>query len=213
MSLILTVINFILHFDLYLTILIQKYGPVAYLFMFLIIFLETGFVIAPFLPGDSLLFVAGTFASLGSLNIFILLITLIVAAILGDSVNYSIGKYLGEQLSKKTKLVKKDYLDKTENFYRKHGGKAIILARFLPIIRTFAPFVAGVGKMKYSRFLYFNIIGGISWVSIFLLAGYFFGKVPIVKENLTIVIIIIVVVSLIFPVYEYVKNRKQKSTM
>ena len=201
-------VDFILNIDKYLSIIIKNHGILTYLFLFLIIFLETGFVIAPFLPGDSLLFVAGAFAAQGSLNILLLFIIFALASILGDTVNYWVGKYFGEKVFHK--YIRQDYLEKTKTFYEKHGAKTIVLARFMPFIRTFAPFVAGVGKMKYSTFLFYNILGGIAWVGLFVFGGYFFGNIPIVKDNLTLVIILIISSSLIPLVYEYIKSRKKK---
>ena len=203
-----SLVDFVLHLDDKVGLILQDYGYFTYIIMFLIIFLETGIVIAPFLPGDSLLFVLGTFAGAGFLNILMLFFLLALAAIIGDSVNYLIGNYFGENIFKKSKLFKEEYLVKTKEFYHKYGGgKTIFLARFIPIIRTFAPFVAGVGKMDYSRFLVFNIAGGISWVSLFLFGGYFFGGIPIIKENLTIVIIIIIVASIIPIFVECLRKR------
>lgn len=194
-----SLISLILHIDKYLNIWIISYGILVYIFLFLIIFIETGLVIMPLLPGDSLLFAAGAFASMGSLNIFLLLFILSLAAILGDSVNYWFGHHFGRSLFKKESAVffNKKYLAETEKFYHRHGGKTIIIARFIPIIRTFAPFVAGIGAMNYPRFLFFNVIGGICWVSIFVLGGYFFGNIPYVKENFSIVILAIIIISIL----------------
>lgn len=200
-------IDFVLHLDDNVGIILQDYGYFTYLIMFLIIFFETGLVIAPFLPGDSLLFVLGTFAGVGFLNIFLLFFLLTIAAIIGDSVNYWIGNYFGENIFKKSRLFREEYLVKTKGFYQKYGGKTIFLARFVPIIRTFAPFVAGVGKMNYTKFLVYNISGGISWVFLFLFGGYFFGGIPVVKENLTIVILVIIVISVIPLLIEYLRRR------
>jgi membrane-associated protein len=172
--------------------------------------LETGFVVTPFLPGDSLLFAAGSFAALGSLNPVYLFVLLSIAAILGDTINYSIGAYIGPRaFSGEIKYLKQEHLDRTHNFYEKHGGKTIILARFVPIIRTFAPFVAGIGSMTYSRFISFNIIGGIAWVAIFIFAGYYFGNLPFVQKNFELVIFAIIFISLIPPVLEYFKARRE----
>lgn len=199
------IIDFIFHIDKYLNVLIQKYGGLVYLFLFIIISLETGLVITPFLPGDSLLFVAGTFAATGSLNVYMLFLLLSLAAIIGDTVNYWIGNYFGEKIF--SKFIKKEHMEKTRSFYDKYGKKTIILARFIPIIRTFAPFVAGIGRMNYLTFLIYNIIGGISWVALFIFAGYFFGAVPFVKDNLTIIILIIIFASFIPAFIEYIKHR------
>src|SRR3989338_1873828 len=202
-------IDFILHIDKYLGIIIQTYGALTYFIVFLIIFLETGLVIAPFLPGDSLVFVLGAFAAKGYLNLALLFIILSLAAILGDTLNYWIGNYFGERVFAKSRFFKQEYLEKTKSFYQKYGGKTIILARFVPIVRTFAPFVAGIGKMNYFKFLSFNIIGGLIWISLFLFAGFFFGEIPLIEENLTIVIFIIVGISLLPPIIEYLRCRKK----
>jgi|SRR3989339_658964 len=204
----LQLIDFILHVDTYLSLIIQNFGIFTYIILFLIIFLETGLVVTPLLPGDSLLFVAGAFAAKGDLNIFILSIILILAAILGDSLNYFIGNRFSNLLIKK-KLVNKEYLQRTQEFYKIHGGKAIFLARFVPIIRTFAPFVAGIGQMRYSKFIGFNILGGFVWVLLFLLTGFFFGNIPVIQENLTLVILAIVIISFIPPVWEYIKHKRR----
>ncbi len=201
------ILDFILHFDRYIDLIIQNYGVLVYFVLFLIIFLETGLVIAPFLPGDSLIFVAGAIAARGDINIIFLFIILSSAAILGDSLNYWIGNYFGERIFTKSRLIKKEHLDKTKEFYRKHGGKTIILARFIPIIRTFAPFVAGIGKMNYKRFFLFNITGGIIWVFIFLLGGYFLGRIEFIKNNLSLVIIAIIIISVIPVIVEYLRNK------
>ncbi|MCD4801874.1 MAG: DedA family protein [Anaerolineales bacterium] len=203
-------IDFVLHMDVYLNDIIANYGVWTYGILFFIIFLETGFVITPFLPGDSLLFAAGTFAALGSLNPIYLFLLLSVAAVIGDTVNYSIGHYIGPKaFSGEIKFLKKDHLDKTQEFYDKHGGKTIILARFIPIIRTFAPFVAGIGTMKYSKFILYNVVGGISWVAIFISLGYFFGNIPVVAKNFELVIFAIIFISFIPPVLEFIKARKE----
>ena len=203
-------IDFVLHMDVYLNDIIANYGVWTYGILFFIIFLETGFVITPFLPGDSLLFAAGTFAALGSLNPIYLFLLLSVAAVIGDTVNYSIGHYIGPKaFSGEIKFLKKDHLDKTQEFYDKHGGKTIILARFIPIIRTFAPFVAGIGTMKYSKFILYNVVGGISWVAIFISLGYFFGNIPFVAKNFELVIFAIIFISFIPPVLEFFKARKE----
>jgi len=203
-------IDFILHLDKYLSLVIQNYGATTYALLFLIVFLETGLVITPFLPGDSLLFAAGTFAGIGVLNVLALFIVLAAAANLGDTINYSIGKFLGAKAFQKyPKIFKKEYLDKTHNFYEKYGAKTIVLARFVPIVRTFAPFVAGVGRMSYLRFLFYNIFGGILWVALFVFGGYYFGNMPIVKENFTIVILIIIILSFMPMAWEYWRYRRK----
>jgi len=201
-------IDFILHIDKHLSTIISNYGIFSYLILFLIIFAETGFVITPFLPGDSLIFVAGAFAAKGSFNILLLFFILALAAILGDTLNYWLGSYFGEKVFTKSRFFKKDYLDRTNAFYQKHGGKTIILARFVPIVRTFAPFVAGVGKMDYLKFLSFNVVGGIIWVALFAFGGYYFGMIPFVEENLTIVIFVIIFLSIIPSVIEFFKARR-----
>lgn len=191
--------------------IIISYKSWTYLVLFLIIFCETGLVFTPFLPGDSLLFAAGALAALGSLNPLILFLLLAVAAILGDTVNYWIGEFIGEKLfdSKKLKFLKREHLDKTHQFYEKHGGKTIIIARFVPIIRTFAPFVAGIGSMTYPKFLSYNFLGGILWVGLFIFGGYYFGNLPFVKSNFSTVILAIVIISVLPGVIEYLRNRKK----
>lgn len=201
------IINFILHLDTHLAALVANYGPWVYGFLFLIIFLETGLVITPFLPGDSLLFVAGAMAAVGDFNIWLLFGILITAAILGDTANYALGKYFGEKVF--SKFIKKEHLEKTQKFFDKYGKKTIILARFVPIIRTFAPFLAGVGKMHYFTFLSFNIIGGLAWVTLFTFSGFFFGNLPVVKENLGFIILGIIFVSLLPILFEYLKAKKK----
>ena len=194
----LTIINLVLHFDKFLPQIIQTYGFWTYLILFAIIFCETGLVVTPYLPGDSLLFIAGAFAGSGYLNPELLLITLVAAAVLGDSVNYWIG-YSTEMkiLEKKGNLVKKEHLEKTQEYFRKYGGYTIIIARFIPFIRTFAPFLAGVGKMSYRWFLTYNITGGIMWICTFVLAGYFFGSIPVVQQNFGLIIYAIIGISLL----------------
>lgn len=202
-------IDLFLHLDEHLASVIAQYGSWTYGILFAVIFVETGLVIMPILPGDSLLFAAGTFAALpDGLNLWYLLFLLMVAAILGDTVNYSIGHYLGER-AYNIKWIKKEYFDKTHAFFEKHGGKAIFLARFVPIVRTFAPFVAGIGKMTYGYFITYNFVGGIVWVALFTLAGYFFGNIPFMKENFEYVIIVIILVSLLPVVYEGWKARNE----
>lgn len=204
------IIDFILHIDKHLNEIIQTYGTWTYLLLFLIIFMETGLVITPFLPGDSLIFAAGAFAAQGSLNVWILFILLSFAAILGDTVNYWIGHYIGPRaFSGNVRFLKKEYLDRTHAFYEKHGGKTIILARFIPIIRTFAPFVAGVGAMTYSHFIVYNVIGGVLWVGLFTFLGYFFGNLPFVQENFIYVIVAIIVISVMPAVIEFIRERSK----
>jgi len=200
-------LDLFLNLDEHMANLIAQYGMWTYAILFLVIFMETAFVITPILPGDSLLFAAGMFAAIGSLDIYILLGLLIFAAILGDTVNYSIGRYLGER-AYNIKWIKQEYFEKTHAFYEKHGGKTIILARFVPIVRTFAPFVAGIGKMSYKRFIAYNIIGGIAWVLICTLAGFFFGNIPVVRENFEIVIIGIILLSIMPIGIEWWKARR-----
>jgi membrane-associated protein len=201
--------NLFMHIDEYLIPIIQNYGILIYPLIFIVLFCETGLVVTPFLPGDSLIFVSGTLVSLGLLNFWILYILMIMAAILGDNVNYSIGKLVGPKVftSETSRFLNKKNLEKTRLFYEKHGGKTIIFARFMPIIRTLAPFVAGIGKMNYRKFLAYNIAGGILWVSIFLFGGYYFGKIDFVKNNLTLVILAIVFISFIPPIIEYIKEK------
>ena len=203
-----TIVDLFLHLDEHLANVIAQYGAWTYAILFAVIFLETGVVVTPFLPGDSLLFAAGTFAALGSMNVYLLAGLLIVAAILGDTVNYSIGRYLGER-AYNIKFLKKDYFDRTHAFFEKHGGKTIFLARFVPIVRTFAPFVAGIGKMSYGYFITYNFVGGIVWVLLFTFAGYFFGNIPFVRENFELVIIAIILVSVLPMVYEWWKGRRE----
>lgn len=203
------IVNFALHIDKHLNTVIQNFGNWSYLLLFGVIFLETGFVIAPFLPGDSLLFAVGAFSALGSMNLLWFFIILSVAAIIGDSVNYTLGKLFGEKIVKKENLFfKKEYLDRTHKFYEKYGCKTIILARFLPIIRTFAPFAAGIGEMKYCKFFFYNVIGGILWVAIFLFGGYYFGNMPLIKENFFIAVLAIMALSVAPVVVEFLKHRK-----
>ena len=205
-----TIIDFILHIDQHLAALSAEYGVWIYAILFLIIFCETGLVVMPFLPGDSLLFAAGGIAALGEMNIHLMVALLLVAAILGDAVNFAIGKYFGARLfaNPDSKIFRRAYLDKTHAFYEKHGGKTIIIARFVPIVRTFAPFVAGMGNMHYGRFIRYNIIGAILWVVLFSYAGYFFANIPLVKNNLALVLAAIIVISVLPGVIEVVRARR-----
>lgn len=204
------IFDFILHFDEYLANIITLFGAWTYVFLFAIIFAETGLVIAPFLPGDSLLFAVGAFAGGGFLDIWIVYIVMLLAAILGDTVNYWVGHHVGPKVFAKenSRLFNKAYLEKTREFYEKHGGKTIILARFLPIIRTFAPFIAGIGKMHYSTFLLYNVIGAFVWVTSLTFAGYLFGGLPLVKANFEYVIFGIIVLSLLPLLSEYIKYKR-----
>jgi membrane-associated protein len=205
-------IQIFLHLDDNLKLVIQDYGAWTYLILFLIIFCETGLVVTPFFPGDSLLFVVGAFAAAGTLDVWWLLGLLGIAAVVGDSVNYWIGKYLGTRFNKKSIFfVKKEYLERTHRFYEKYGGKTIIIARFVPIIRTYAPFLAGVGRMSYWNFATYNIIGGIAWISAFILGGYFFGNIQFIKQNFTLFIFAIIIISLLPVAIEYLKHRNQTS--
>lgn len=204
-----TVIDFILHIDQHLAALSAQYGMWIYAILFLIIFCETGLVATPFLPGDSLLFAAGGIAAVGGMNIHIMVLILLVAAILGDAVNFMIGKYFGAKLfsNPDSKIFRRAYLEKTHAFYEKHGGKTIIIARFVPIVRTFAPFVAGMGDMHYGRFIRYNIIGALAWVLLFSYLGYFFANIPLVKNNLGLVLGAIIVISILPAVIEIVRAK------
>lgn len=202
-------IDFILHFDRYLQMFVQAYGIWTYAILFVIVFSETGLVVAPFLPGDSLLFVCGAFAATGAFDLAMLIGVLGSAAILGNVVNYQVGYVLGPKVfSERIRFLKKEYLDRTHQFYEKHGGKTIVIARFMPIIRTFAPFVAGIGRMQYGKFTFYNIAGCLAWILSFVLGGYFFGNIPVVKRNLTLVIIIIIILSVLPSVFEIVRHRR-----
>ena len=199
------ILDFILHIDKYLDLIIQNYGSLVYLILFFIIFAETGFVITPFLPGDSLLFVVGSFAGKGSLNFWTVYFLLIIAAILGNLTNFHIGYYFGNKLIEKN-LVKKEYIIQTEKFFQKHGGKAVIISRFLPIFRTFVPFVAGIGKMDKREFFIYNFIGGFLWITLFLTLGYFTGNLPFVKENFSLFIYGIIIISILPAVIKAIKK-------
>lgn len=206
------IIDFIIHLDTHLSDLIQTYGLWTYLILFVVIFCETGLVVTPFLPGDSLIFAAGTFAARGDLKVGWLFLVLAAAAVIGDTVNYWIGKIIGPKIfhKEKTRFFRKEYLDRTHEFYEKYGAETIIIARFVPIIRTFAPFVAGIGRMTYLKFISYNVIGGVGWVAIFTFGGYFFGNIPFVKNNFSIVIIAIILISLVPAVLEFLKHRKKR---
>jgi membrane-associated protein len=198
-----------LHLDSHLSVVIQNYGAWTYLILFLIIFCETGLVVTPFLPGDSLLFAAGTFAASGSMEVGWLFPLLSLAAIGGNAVNYWIGYRIGPKVfqKKNVRFLNKEYLDRTHRFYEKHGGKTIVIARFIPIIRTFAPFVAGVGFMTHWRFTFYNVTAGIAWVGLFLFSGYYFGKLPLVRNNFSLAIIAIILISVLPGVIEYLRHR------
>jgi membrane-associated protein len=196
--------------DKVLISVIQNYGILFYPLLFLLIFIETGLVVFPFLPGDSLLFISGALASKRLINIFLVFVVASLAAIIGDSVNYWTGKFIGGKICN-SRFVKKDYLVKTQNFYEKYGAKTIILSRFVPIVRTFAPFVAGIGKMKYGKFLSYNIIGGILWAALFVFVGFFFGTIPLIEKNLSITIILIIIISFVPIIIEYIKHKRNKN--
>ena len=201
-------VDFVLHMDKHLDLIVRSMGMWSYAVLFVVIFIETGLVVTPFLPGDSLLFAAGSLAALGSFNVGALFALLAVAAILGDTVNYWIGHYIGPHVfSTNSRLFKREYLDRTHAFYEKHGGKTIFLARFIPIIRTFAPFVAGVGRMSYGYFITYNVVGGLVWTALFTFGGYFFGNLPFVKNNFSLVIMAIVVISVLPAVWEALRSK------
>ena len=203
-----TAFNFLMHIDKYLATLVQSYGWVIYPLLFLIIFCETGLVIAPFLPGDSMIFAAGALAGAGMMNVFLLFFIFSTAAILGDSLNYWIGSKTGPKIFKESsRFFKREYLLRTEEFYEKHGGKAIVLARFMPILRTFAPFVAGIAKMSYPKFIFYNISGGLLWVGLFVFGGFFFGELDWVKNNFFVVIIAIVIISVVPVASELIRHK------
>lgn len=206
------IIDFILHFDRYLGDFISDYGALTYLILFLIVFCETGLVVTPFLPGDSLIFAAGAFCALGSLNIMFLFPLLALAAVVGDSVNYSIGRGLSETLQQKGRLkfIKREHLERTAVFFERHGGKTIVIARFIPIIRTFAPFVAGAGKMGYRSFFRYNVVGGLAWVALFSFGGFFFGNLQWVQEHFSVIIIAIILISLTPPLFLKFTEKRGK---
>ena len=209
-----TLLDFFIHLDVHLGEIILNYGGWTYAILFVIIFMETGFVVTPFLPGDSLLFAAGTFAALGSLNPMLIFFLLFAAAVLGDTANYWIGSVIGlRAFEKERRFLNRDHLEKTQRFYEKHGGKTIVLARFVPIVRTFAPFVAGVGTMKYRNFVIYNIFGAFLWTSLFVFGGYFIGNIPLVKENFEIVIIVIIFISVLPMVVEYINSLRERKSV
>jgi membrane-associated protein len=208
-----SLIDFILHIDKHLVELVTQYGVWTYAILFLIIFAETGLVVMPLLPGDSLLFAIGALAAQGGLNVFTVFVLLSLAAILGDTVNYWVGKAVGPKVfkSETSRWLNREHLQRTHEFYEKYGGKTIIIARFMPIIRTFAPFVAGIGAMSYGKFIVYNIVGGIVWIGGFLYAGYLFGNIPIIKRNFTLVVFAIIIISVLPAVIEVLRNRRAKS--
>ena len=203
------VVDLFLHLDAHLSGVIAQYGSLTYALLFLVIFVETGLVVTPFLPGDSLLFAAGTFSAIGSLNGWLVFVLLATAAVLGDSVNYWIGHYLGER-AYKIRWIKQEYLERTHAFFEKHGGKTIFLARFVPIIRTFAPFVAGIGRMSYGYFFSYNVFGGIAWVALFTAAGHLFGNIPVVRDHFSLAVLAIIIVSVLPMIFEGVKAAREK---
>jgi membrane-associated protein len=211
LELVTTFVDFFLHLDRHLAELISAYGAWTYAILFAIVFLETGLVVTPLLPGDSLLFAAGTFAALGALDLWPLVALLAVAAILGDTANYAIGHYLGPKVFHfpKSRWFNPDHLKKTHDFYERYGAKTIVIARFVPIVRTFAPFVAGIGSMSYGKFIGYNVLGGLLWVLVCVLGGFYFGNLPFVKKNFSLVILAIVVVSVMPGVIEYLRHRRQ----
>lgn len=209
-ELLLNGVDFIIHLDQHLLEIISKYGVWAILILFTIIFCETGLVVTPFLPGDSLLFILGALGASGNINIALVIVVLATAAVTGNMVNYQIGRFIGPRIFDREKgcLFKKEHLLRTQQFYGRHGGKTIIISRFIPIIRTFAPFVAGIGKMKYARFFIYNLVGGILWVNLFVLAGYYFGNISMVKENFSLIIVGIIVISLMPAFISFIYNNR-----
>jgi len=206
-----TLIDIVLHLDAHLMIMVQDYGVWVYAILFLIIFAETGLVFAPFLPGDSLLFVAGALCGLDALQLQWLMPLLMLAAFAGDNTNYWVGRLLGMRLFRRMegKFLKREHLDKTHAFYEKHGGKTIIFARFMPVIRTFAPFVAGIGTMRYRLFVLFSALGSVAWIGSLTLAGYFFGNIPVVKNNLTLIILVVILISFLPGIVEFIRRRNK----
>jgi membrane-associated protein len=219
MDFLMQALEYFRHMDTHLAGLLREHGAWTYGILFLIIFCETGLVVTPFLPGDSLLFAGGAVVATANsqpgqpaLNIFLLWLLLVVAAVVGDSVNYQIGRWLGLRVFKDdARIMKTEYLRRTEAFYAKHGGKTIILARFIPIVRTYAPFVAGASRMDYPRFLSFNVIGGVIWITLFLFAGYFFGNIPFIQKNFEYVVIAIILLSVVPVIIEWLKGRRERA--
>lgn len=211
MEIIINFIDFFIHLDRYLHLLISNFGIWTYVIIFLIIFCETGLVVTPFLPGDSLLFGLGAIAAAGALEVELLMLAIPVAAVSGDNVNYTLGKFIGPRVfhREKSRFFKKEYLERTRRFYERYGGKTIILARFVPIVRTFSPFVAGIGRMAYPRFLLYSVTGGLAWVAFLILGGYYFGNLPLVKEHFTLVILAIIGISIMPGVVEFVRRRRE----
>lgn len=210
-TLIALLLDYLLHLDKHLHVIIQDYGVWTYLILFVIIFCETGLVVTPFLPGDSLLFAIGTFTARGSLDLGLTLVLLSLAAILGDAVNYAIGYHLGPRVFNRegVRFLNRDYLDRTHRFYERYGAKTIVIARFVPIIRTFAPFVAGIGRMTYGRFALYNVAGGIGWILSLTLAGYLFGNIPLVRKNFSLVIFAIIIISILPALLEVLRQRRR----
>ncbi|NFG26264.1 DedA family protein [Clostridium botulinum] len=206
------IVDVFIHMNKYIGMIINNYGMQTYLILFIVIFCETGLVVTPFLPGDSLIFAAATFAAMGALNIYILVILLIFAAVLGDTVNYEIGRLFGNKLIK-SNIVKKDHIEKTNKFYEKHGVKTIMFARFIPIVRTIAPFVAGIGKMNYKDFILFNVIGGNLWVMILSICGYFFGNIRFVRNNLSLILIGMIIISILPAVIVFINEKRKNSSV
>lgn len=206
-----TLFGYFLHLDRHLAVLVQNYGNWIYLILFAIVFCETGLIVTPFLPGDSLLFIAGTLAALGGMNVHLVVVLLIVAAVLGDAVNYAVGRYLGSHwlASSSNRFIKREYIDRTHAFYERYGGFTIIVARFVPIVRTYAPFVAGVSEMTYRKFAFFNVCGALIWVTSVTYLGYFFGNVPWIRQNQGFVIIGIIFVSVLPVIWGYFKTRRE----
>jgi len=208
------IVDFVLHLDVHLSALIQQIGSWTYGLLVLVIFCETGLVVTPFLPGDSLIFAAGTFAARGDLNVIVLFLLLAAAAVAGDTANYWIGKIVGPKVFQRenSRIFKKAYLDRTHNFYEKYGTETIIIARFVPIVRTFAPFVAGIGRMSYGKFLSYNVLGGVGWVALFTFGGFFFGNIPFIRRNFSFVIIAIIIISLIPAAVEFIRQRRRRAS-